>query len=431
MWVRVASAREEDRRPDRRACRLPCFGPQRKGDSTEAMKKERLTLAFFIDALGWRISREFRCFEELAPHAYRQRTILGYSCAAQPTILTGLPPSGHGHWAMFERSGRSELAPLVRFSVLPDTVGRHRRFRRRLLQWHRRRSGFTGYYNFYRIPFRLFREFDISEKRDIYAPGGFDGAVESIFDILERRGVPYRVWNWKTDLDTALGELSECLTGGAPVRFALLYTAVMDALLHEHVGDVDVVGAALEELEKKLSRVVELARGAYSEVDVLIFSDHGMARTTAEIDLMAAVDSLGLAPKRDYLAFYDSTMGRFWFESERVREEITKKLRAIECGRVLTDDDLRREGVWFDDRRYGELVFLMNPGTLVVPSYMGASAPRGMHGFTPEHEDSDAAIMSSKPLEPEPSTIADTFGAMVRSAGLEGAARGRPGGADG
>ncbi len=376
------------------------------------MTKDRITLAFFVDALGSRLAGELGCFREIAPHAYRQRTILGYSCAAQPTILTGLPPSEHDHWAMFYRTSRSELAPLRHLDILPNAVGRHRRFRRRLLAAHRKRSGFTGYYNFYRIPFRLFREFDLSEKRDIYAPGGFDGDVESIFDILARDSVPHRVWNWKTGLDRALAELSETLANGPPIRFALLYTAVIDAFLHEHVGDASVVGAALKDLEAKISRVVARAHDSYSEVDLLIFSDHGMAETKGEVDLMDAIGTLGLTHEKDNLAFYDSTMGRFWFGNERARTDVAELLENMDGGSVLSDDDLRREGVFFDDRRYGELVFLMDPGMLIVPSYMGARAPRGMHGFTPDHEDSDAVLMSSAPLDPAPASIADTFRVM-------------------
>lgn len=382
------------------------------------MSRDHITLVFFVDALGWRLAQELGCFRDLAPHAYRQRTILGYSCAAQPTILTGLDPCAHGHWSMFHRTMRSELAPLRRFDVLPEWIAGHRRVRRRLLAAHRKRSGFTGYYNLYRIPFRLFREFDLSEKRDIYAPDAFDslpdgsGRVESIFDVLARERVPYRVWNWKTGLEQAFTELSEAISDGPPLGFALLYTAVMDAFLHEHVGDTAAVAAAAAELEECVARAVARAHDSYARVDLLIFSDHGMAETTGEIDLMSAVESLGLEHERDYLAFYDSTMGRFWFHNERARVAITDMLRGTDRGTVLSDDELRSEGVFFEDGRYGELVFLMDPGVLIVPSYMGARAPRGMHGFTPEHEDSDAVIMSNVPIEPAPKRIADSFRIM-------------------
>ncbi|HYW68735.1 MAG TPA: hypothetical protein VE960_03955, partial [bacterium] len=115
---------------------------------------------------------------------------------------------------------------------------------------------------------------------------------------------------------------------------------------------------------------------------------------------------------RDYTVFYDSTMARFWFANEAVRADIVDALSTVDCGAILSDDDLRSEGVFFEDRRFGELVFLMDPGVLVVPSHMGASAPAGMHGFTPEHPDSYAVIMSSSKLDPEPTHIRDTFAAM-------------------
>ncbi len=91
---------------------------------------------------------------------------------------------------------------------------------------------------------------------------------------------------------------------------------------------------------------------------------------------------------------------------------VVDALSNLDCGAILSDDDLRREGVYFDDHRFGELVFLMNPGVLIVPSHMGANAPRGMHGFTPEHPDSYAVLMSSTKLEPAPTHIKDTFTAM-------------------
>jgi len=380
------------------------------------VRPDRITLAFFIDALGWRLAEELDCFTGIAPHRYRQRTVLGYSCAAQPTILTGLSPAEHGHWAMFYRTERSELAPLALLRFIPPVVADHRRFRRRVLLYHQKRSGFTGYYNFYRIPFRLFREFDLVEKRDIYSPGAFEGCAMSIFDILAREEIPYRVWNWKHDLDRSLGELEQSFVDDRRPRFALVYTAAVDALLHEHVGERQIVTEAIRALETKIARVVAAARRAYRHVDVLVFSDHGMTETTGARDLMSVVGNLGLVHGRDYLAFYDSTMARFWFSNPGARETVSEELQRLDCGTILTDEALRAEEVFFADGRYGELVFLMNPGVLIVPSYMSARAPRGMHGFTPDHPDSDAVLMSSAPVSPEPARIADTFNIMKRLA---------------
>ena len=374
-------------------------------------KANRVALCFFVDALGWEMAQEYGTFRKIAPHAYRQRTVLGYSCAAQPTILTGMMPSEHGHWGMFYRSEQSELAPLSRMRFLPTAVSSHRRFRRRLLLWHRSKSGFTGYYNFYRIPFELFSTFDIVEKKDIYAPAAFDPGVPSIFDHLVRKGIPFRSWSWKSGLDASLAELADELREGM-TRFFLLYTPHIDGFLHDKVDDDSAVARELAMVERKISAVVDKAKETYSQVDVLLYSDHGMVRTTGTFDLMGHVGNLELAEGRDYTVFYDSTMARFWFANEAVKTDIVDALSSVDCGAILSDDELRAEGVYFGDHRFGELVFLMDPGVLIVPSHMGANAPRGMHGFTPEHPDSYATLMSSSELTPAPEHIRDSYAAM-------------------
>ncbi|MCD4690807.1 alkaline phosphatase family protein, partial [bacterium] len=390
------------------------------------MTTDRIALVFFVDALGWEIVRDHDYFATVAPHRYRQRTVLGYSCAAQPTILTGKMPSEHGHWGMFYKAERSEMRSLRSLGLLPKGISGHRRFRRLVLKWHHRRSGFSGYYNLYRIPWHLFGQYDVIEKRDIYAPGAFvdkdvpgparqltaPPIAASIFDDLAEREIPYRVWTWRHGLDQSFAELEASFAGDDRPAFVLHYTPHIDAFLHGHVGDAAAVDGAVRMVEQKIVHAVEAAHAIYDEVDVVLFSDHGMAETTGERDVMRIIAGLGLREGRDYLAFYDSTTARFWFENEQAETTVRTALGELDCGSFLTDDDLRREGVFFDDRRFGELVFLMNPGTLIVPSYMGARAPRGMHGFSPDHKDSYAVLMSNSEVTPEPSHIRDSYSVM-------------------
>ncbi len=382
------------------------------------MMRDRVTLCFFVDALGWELFRKHPCFEDVAPHAYRQRTVLGYSCAAQPTILTGEMPSTHGHWGMFYRTEHSQLASLRHMRLLPPALSSHWRVRRQILKLHKRSSGICGYYNLYRIPFELFSEFDLVEKNDIYAPKAFESGTPSIFDDLTGRNVPYRVWTWRTPLERAFHELEESLSAEPDLRFAMLYTAYLDAFLHDNIGDEVAVDAAIRNVERLVNRAVERARETSGRVDVLVFSDHGMAPTTGEHDLMAELRALELAARRDYLVFYDSTMARFWFTHGDARTEIVGLLRELCCGTMLENGYLEEEGIYFEDGRFGELVFLMNPGTIVVPSYMGVKAPAGMHGFSPDHEDSYAVLMSSEELDPAPQHIRDTYSVMRRLAGV-------------
>ena len=124
----------------------------------------------------------------------------------------------------------------------------------------------------------------------------------------------------------------------------------------------------------------------------------------------------------DYLAVYDSTMARFWFFSEKARREITECLQAQPCGRVLSDEELSEMGTLFPDRRFGELVYLLDPGWLISRSDFNGTgwAPKGMHGYHPDDPYSDAIFLTNRePLSPMHS-IADIY-PQLEAASLESA----------
>jgi hypothetical protein len=132
-------------------------------------------------------------------------------------------------------------------------------------------------------------------------------------------------------------------------------------------------------------------------------------------DLMKDVEALGYTSPKDYLAVYDSTMARFWFFDEAARRSVTKVLAETHCGRILTDLELRALGVFFDDRRFGEVVFLLNPGWIFARSDFNGPQwmPAGMHGYHPEEDRySDAIFLTNTASAGEMSTVADVYRCM-------------------
>jgi hypothetical protein len=110
-------------------------------------------------------------------------------------------------------------------------------------------------------------------------------------------------------------------------------------------------------------------------------------------------------------------MARFWFFNNAARNGITKRLESLQCGRILSDPELEALGVLFPDRRYGEIIFLMNPGWLMARSdFHGKGwAPRGMHGYHPDDPDSDAIFLTNRPPKAEIRNLADVFTHMVEA----------------
>jgi hypothetical protein len=107
-------------------------------------------------------------------------------------------------------------------------------------------------------------------------------------------------------------------------------------------------------------------------------------------------------------------MARFWFFKSQARERIIEALRAEPRGRILTRDDLAEYGCDFPDAKYGELFFLLDPGQLLCPSFMGETSLAGMHGYAPDHKDSVALFASNVVPTPMPHRLDDLYGLMRR-----------------
>lgn len=374
-------------------------------------RKPSLTLCVFIDALGWELLRNRSFLDDLLPTRTPLDTVFGYSCTCAPTILTGKMPRDHGHLSFWSFApDRSPFTDMGILSRLPSALANRGRVRRVLSRWVARRKGFSGYFQLYNVPFDRLRHFDYLEKKDIYQPNGLVTATPTIFDWLRQADVPFFLSNWRASEEQNLHALAQALDGGR-LRFAYLYLAALDALLHAHGTRADVVARHIEGYETRLRRVVALAR-RWHDVRILLFSDHGMSDVTSTCDLIPRIESLGLAFGEDYAAMYDSTMARFWFLAPRARDAIVEVLSNESRGHIVSDAQLRAWGVDFTDRRYGDLFFLLDPGVLLCPSYMGRTTMAGMHGYRPEEPHATAAFATNVHPPPRPRRLDDLFGVM-------------------
>jgi hypothetical protein len=74
-------------------------------------------------------------------------------------------------------------------------------------------------------------------------------------------------------------------------------------------------------------------------------------------------------------------------------------------------------GALFPDQYFGELIFLVKEGVLIVPSHMGERPIRAMHGYHPAEKHSFAALLTNQPTLPEElEAIPDVFRLMTREA---------------
>jgi predicted AlkP superfamily pyrophosphatase or phosphodiesterase len=383
--------------------------------------KDTISLVIFIDALGWEVLRDRKFLESELPHRRKLRSVFGFSSACVPSILTGRNPRDHGHWSYFYYSPEtSPFRVLKPLALLPAALTERGRVRHLISKIVGRLMRFTGYFQLYNLPFRHAGLFDHCEKSDIFKPGGMNNG-ENIFDVLERHNVSYHVSNWR-DGETDNLEACEKALAEEDIQLAFLYMASMDGLLHQVGKDSSDVDTKLDWYEQQLRRTLSIAKKHYQDVRVFICSDHGMATVDRNVDLMSRIESLPLKFGKDYVAVYDSTMARFWFMKDAARQAITEELNLLTCGKILSASELQELGCDFTGNQFGETIFLLDPGTIIVPSHMGLNSITGMHGYHPDHEDSDAALLSNVKPTVEVENITDIFRLMQAEVGLPTAA---------
>ena len=377
-------------------------------------KSPRLDLFIFLDAYGSEISSTFPILEDIAPYRQKLTTVLGYSAAAVPTILSGKMPRDHGHWSFFYYDpAHSPFRPLRWLRFLPKWITSRGRVRNWLSRRVKRFYGYTGYFQLYNIPFRYAHLFDYSEKKNFYDRGGLNHG-RTIFDELLDSGLPFFCSNREYTEAANVVNLQEKLSEGS-VPWAWLKLASLDTVIHSHGVSSRPTGERIAQYEGWVRDLLATAQDRYEEVRLYAFSDHGQVDVKSCHDLQRDISGLNLVFDRDYVASYDSTLGRFWYLRDGVRTQLEARLRELDYGTVLSEEEKAELGVDFPGNRFGQTIFLMDPAKLIVPSHMGERPITAMHGYHPDDPDSHGILMGNVPVGEDVNHIRDIYTLMRAS----------------
>ncbi len=375
------------------------------------MKKNSLSLFIFIDAFGWELQQETGFLSDLLPYRYPLRSIFGYSSGCVPAILTGLSPNKNGYWSGFYYApDTSPFRFLTPFKWIPSSLSSISRVRHLITRYAKWKLGWNGYLNLYNIPFQLLPYFDYQERVNFYEPKSLS-PITTIFDTWVSHQIPYFSFSVGMDESTQIPSLLKCLPD-KKLRTAYLAFGKIDASLHLHKRNSPTVLTCVQQYEDSIRKLYNEATKHYDEVTLTVFSDHDMAPIHTVIDLMSPIMALPLQYGIDYLAFYDSTMIRFWFNNNHARTLIKACLATFSLGHFMRDTELKDLGTWFPDGKYGELFYVVNEGVLIIPSFMGRKPIEGMHGYLPDTRYSKAMLLTNAPLKNIPKSIVDIYQVM-------------------
>ena len=378
--------------------------------------KDVLPIFIMVDACGWEIVKNDPFAKAFAPNRHRLESVFGYSSACVPSILSGRWPVEHRNWCYFvydpKNSPFKSLRPL---RWLPTAVTSRRIVRRLLTKLVKRQLNFRGYFDLYNIPFKHISLYDFTEKKSPLKPGGMNRGP-NIFDFLTRRHIPYFVSDPDQSERQNLDVLKEKISG-SEIDFAFMYWPGLDGLLHAVGNQSPEIPAKLRHYDRWIQELLDHAKYHYREIHLYVFSDHGMANCDEHLDLRSKIEALPYQLGKDYAVVYDSTMARFWFFNDGARRAITQLLNQTPQGRILPDNELAEMKTLFEDRYFGELMYLVKEGVLIVPSHMGERPIRAMHGYHPTEKHSYATLcMNQHELPAQVTAIPDIFKLMTLEA---------------
>ncbi|HCT83586.1 MAG TPA: hypothetical protein DF296_00115 [Candidatus Margulisbacteria bacterium] len=372
---------------------------------------KKISLFFFIDAFGWEMLQECGFLNSVLPHSYKLESLFGYSSACVPSILTGQLPNVHGYWSSFYYSPSTSpfkfLAPL---SLIPRCFSSRNRVRNIVNRQVKKKLKINGYFNLYQFPFDTLKYYDYNEKINFYQPGST--TTPTIFDHLISKNIPYYSYSIDKSENTQFDELMQSLEEGT-IRFSYVSLGAIDAVLHLNDRHSDIVKNQVKAYETRISKIYGRAIELYDEVEISVFSDHDMTPITETYDLMKDINKLGLSYGKDYAAIYDSTMARFWFFNKKSELIMRNKLSTITQGKTMSVLELKELGAYFEDNKFGNLIFLMNEGVTIIPSYMGSKRIAGMHGYHPTQKHAYAMYSSNHQAPCPMNKITDIFEAML------------------
>ena len=367
----------------------------------------------FVDALGWKQVGRYHFLEDLLPNRKAIEMQFGYSCTAIPTILSGKRPDEHGHLAFYdwapERSPFKAMrfvAPLLR----PKGFWNRGRVRGWLSKGVKKLYGFTGYFQLYGVPIERLPKLDYCEKRDLFARGGLAPA-KNLADTWEEQGLKWHISDWRKSEDENFRVAEDLFRRGVVDR-AFVYSAAFDALQHDCVGKDDALRPKVERYAASIRALHAALEAGGRPFELTVFSDHGMTPLKGTVDAPSALSKTGLAWGEDYAAAIDSTMARFWWLKPESEAAVRRAFEGFP-GHWLDEDELRRNGIWRADHKFGDAIFLADPGIQFCPSDMGVKPLNGMHGYDPGDEDSLACCLSTAEIPEGVGRVCDYFGMMT------------------
>ncbi|MEW6063430.1 MAG: alkaline phosphatase family protein [Nanoarchaeota archaeon] len=237
---------------------------------------------------------------------------------------------------------------------------------------------------------------------------------KTLLNIFNEKGINYLVYNWPLVVHNNKTKLEIVRHNDASITKAFLKLCKKDYNFYMlHLLDLDKYahkyGPNSKEIKKILKHEDEYVKKIVKNFDlskdlIIIWSDHGMLEVKENVNLEKA-----LPKSKDYAYFLDSTLARFWFFNNEIKNKIIAILKK-QKGRILNKNDFNKYKI---PKGYGDLIFLIDKYKAITPDFFNKAPVKGMHGYNLTDKNEFGILIINKKIKKQPYVI-DLFPTILK-----------------
>jgi arylsulfatase A-like enzyme len=290
-----------------------------------------------------------------------------------PTMITGVLPHQHQVWQVSLRPEYRTPSRLTLADHVPDLLTTTIQCARHLAD----RS-----YDLAALPYRRRRRFHLhrfkytrreAEPECMQSFGGF----QTVFGVLGDRSQYVFTKNFGD-----LNSLAQSLPASDHL-LSLVEMYALDLLQHWHLDNPAVMADALRRTDEFIGRLIEGCDRTGKRLVLLV--DHGQEPVTGTIPLIQSVNDAGIS-QGEFTFFVELASARFWFHTDRARDAILPRLKALADTTVLHYRDMHDIGVCFEDDSFGEFYAIADAGKIFFPHDFYQPIGNAILGATDRHQ---------------------------------------------
>ena len=270
------------------------------------------------------------------------------------------------------------------------TLGVFSGFIRKLV---RRLFGFLGFkMSPYNIPYRFLPHFSLTEDSE-EGVEFVKKSKNSLLAFCEKKGLSVNLETFTSlgsyDFANDISRLKYLKRLLVKQKYLVhfVYIAHCDFYGHHMGPDSDEFRLSLQDLDNTLKEFDTWCNKKLNNIKLVFIGDHGMRSVDTRVDIISMIRSfIRQSPNTLKCYFVDSTICRFWFVDGQSPDAfmdwliVSKELTTH--GNFVRRSEYPRFGIPCD-RRYGDIMWIANPGTILEPNFFNDTNVRlnGMHGY--------------------------------------------------